>query len=216
MKEKNSIIAARLLNLYRSAHVIDGGWRAVNAVFISDANADVLEELKKLPNGGKLAQHIRNLQDGKTPVNSISHELMPYGGMMESAPVDGDDAPTGISDDDLKEIESALENFKPDQEHLDAIRGLPSVRQFGDRWLAGIRVTIAGRPDLLDKWRIVYSADRAFSLWSRANEILSWTPSARTRAEVQADMPEYETYLPMFGDAGKEMLVKLRAFISSM
>jgi hypothetical protein len=40
--------------------------------------------------------------------------------------------------------------------------------------------------------------------------------SERVRAQVQADMPDYETYLPMFGDAGTELLAKLRTFISSM
>lgn len=38
--------------------------------------------------------------------------------------------------------------------------------------------------------------------------------SERAHAQLQADMPEYETYLPMFGDAGEELLHKLRAFIS--
>ena len=29
-------------------------------------------------------------------------------------------------------------------------------------------------------------------------------------------MPEYETYLPMFGNAGTELLEKLRSFITTM
>ena len=38
----------------------------------------------------------------------------------------------------------------------------------------------------------------------------------RARAQLQADMPEYETYLPMFGEAGVELLEKLRSFITTM
>ncbi|MCL2338631.1 MAG: hypothetical protein FWC51_01600 [Proteobacteria bacterium] len=216
MKEKNSIIATRLMNLYRAAHVIAGGWATVNAVFVSDANASVLEELKKLPTGEKLTQHIRNLQSGKTPMDSISRELMPYGGLMESPTAGTEDLSTGISEDDFKKIESALNDFQPDQDHLNAIQSIPAVAQFGDRWLAGIRATISGHPDLLAKWRIVYSAERAYSLWERANSILSWPATERTRAEVQAEIQEYEMYLPMFGDAGNDTLIKLRNFISSV
>ena len=56
----------------------------------------------------------------------------------------------------------------------------------------------------------------AYRLWDMANEIIANPISDRARAQVQADMPEYETYLPMFGDAGAELLAKLRTFISSM
>ncbi|MCL2538493.1 MAG: hypothetical protein FWF34_00715 [Alphaproteobacteria bacterium] len=216
MRESNSKTAQRLMNLYRQAHVINGGWVAVNAVFIAEATAPVLEELKKLPTGGRLVTHIENLKRGRTAANSIARDLMPYGGIMESAPMDNDDIPTGISETDFASIERALDNFQPNQESLDAIKSLPAIQQFADRWLVGIRATIAGRADLLDKWRVVYNADRAFSLWSRASDILSWTPTERMRAEVQADLPEYESYLPMFGDAGKELLGKLRAYVSSV
>ena len=216
MNNNPSITAQRLLNLYRAAHVIDGTWRTVNATFMRESDASVLEELKKLPCGEKLALHIKNLQSGKTRPDSIARELMPYAGMMEIELLDADDIATGVSDDDMESLAYALNNFKPDQTHLDAIKSLPSVAQFGDRWLAGIRASVSGRPDLLEKWRLVAKANTAFSLWERASNILSWTPTERTRAEVQADLPEYETYLPMFGDAGREVLVKLRAFISSI
>ena len=216
MKENSSITAQRLLNLYRAAHAIDGTWRTVNAIFMAEADGAALEELKKLPCGDKLALHIRNLQSGKTRPDSIARELMPYGGMVEADLIDDDDIATGMAENDLESLAYALNNFKPDQTHLDAIKNLPSVAQFGDRWLAGIRVSVGGRPDLLEKWRIVAKANTAFSLWERASDILSWPPTERTRAEIQADLPEYETYLPMFGDAGRDLLVKLRAFISSV
>jgi hypothetical protein len=59
---------------------------------------------------------------------------------------------------------------------------------------------------------VVQSA-RALALWGRAAEILSSAPSDLLRAEVQADMPEYETYLPMFGKDGLDALSRLRHFI---
>ena len=217
MKEKNSIIAQRLMNLYRAAYVIAGGWSTVNAALIAEANASVLEEVKKLPTGERLANHIKNLQSGKTPMDSISRELMPYGGLMDSAGAGvEEDLSTGISADDFDSIARALNDFQPDQDHLNAIMALPAVAQFGDRWLAGIRATISGHPDLLAKWRIVFSTERAYALWDRANAILSWPATDRTRAEVQAEIQEYEMYLPMFGIAGAETLGKLRAFISSV
>lgn len=215
MKEKSSIIAQRLMNLYRQAHAIDGGWRAVNAVFMAESDSLVLEELKKMPTGEKLAAHIRNLQSGKTSRDSISRDLMPYGGMME-AHFEELAADAKFSSDDFDSLERALADFKPDQEHLDKIKSLPFVAQFGDRWLAGVRSAIGNRPNLVAKWKVVYSASRAFDLWNRAGNILSWPSTERTQAEVQADLPEYETYLPMFGDAGQELLKKLRAFISSI
>ena len=39
MQQHAHIVAQRLLNLYRQAHVIEGGWTAVNRVFISESDA---------------------------------------------------------------------------------------------------------------------------------------------------------------------------------
>jgi hypothetical protein len=215
MKEKPTVIAQRLMNLYRNAHVIQGSWRAVNAVFLDESDDAVLDEIRKLPAGEKLAEHILELRAGKIDRASISLELMPYGGMMEVR-FDEVAADTKFSSEDLDSLERELENFQPTAEHLKKIESLPFVRQFGDRWLAGVRAAISARPNLVARWQTVYSASRAFDLWERAANILSWTPTERTRAEVQADLPEYETYLPMFGIAGQELLTRLRAFVASM
>jgi len=215
MKDKPPVIAQRLMNLYRQAHAIEGGWRAVNAVFLEESDDAVLDEVRKLPTGEKLAEHILELRTGRTDSDSISSELMPYGGLMETH-FEEVAADARFSDEDMSALEAELENFQPTEEHLNIIKSLPYVRQFGDRWLAGVRAAISGRPNLVARWKIVYSASRAFDLWERASNILSWPPTERTRAEVQADLPEYETYLPMFGTAGQEFLTKLRAFVSSM
>ena len=53
-------------------------------------------------------------------------------------------------------------------------------------------------------------------MWDEAQQLVSETLTERNRAQIQADMPEFETYLPMFGDAGNELLSKLRTFMSSM
>ena len=45
MKAKASVIAQKLLNLYRQAHVIVGGWGAVNRVFVDEATDEVLTEM---------------------------------------------------------------------------------------------------------------------------------------------------------------------------
>ena len=82
MKAKASVIAQKLLNLYRQAHVINGGWPVLNHVFLDEASDEVLAELVNLPTGKMLATHIANLQSGKTPMDSIARELLPYGGMM--------------------------------------------------------------------------------------------------------------------------------------
>ena len=63
MKAKASVVAQKLLNLYRQAHVIQGGWAAVNQVFVSEATQDVLSELHDLPTGKNLVTHISNLRD---------------------------------------------------------------------------------------------------------------------------------------------------------
>ena len=47
MPQQAHIIAQRLLNLYRQEHVIEGGWAAVNKVFIAESNNDqVIAELE--------------------------------------------------------------------------------------------------------------------------------------------------------------------------
>ncbi|MCL2017253.1 MAG: hypothetical protein FWG80_00555 [Alphaproteobacteria bacterium] len=216
MIEKSSIIAQRLMNLYRQAHVIDGGWRAVNAALMAEADPVILEELKKLPCGDKLYAHIISLQSGSIPRDSISRELMPYGGMMETHFVDIVSDNAKFSDNDLEILDQELANFHPSQENLDRIKALPFVMQFGDRWLDGVRSALVGNHDMLNRWKVVYDSARAFESWNQANIILSSPPTDRSRAEIQADLPEYETYLPMFGDAGQDLLRKLRAFTSSM
>jgi len=218
MKEKSSIIAQRLMNLYRQAHVIDGGWRAVNDTLLAEADPIVLEELKKLPCGESLVEHIKNLQSGRTSLDSISRELMPYGGMMETHFTDVVSDVAKFSNRDLESLEQELMDFQPNQGHLDRIKSLPFVAQFGDRWLDGVRSALmqSGNQNMVARWRVVQDSARAFDFWTRASNILAWPPTDRSRAEVQADLPEYETYLPMFGDAGQDLLRKLRAFTSSM
>jgi len=211
MREKSSIIAQRLLNLYRQAHVISGGWSVINRVLLNEADAPVLEELMKLPNGGKLVQHIKNLQSGKMAKDSIEHELMPYGGQMDRMAKG-----TLISGADMKELEKALMDFQPDEEHIEAIRSLPMVQSFGERWLVGIRAAVACHPELLEKWRQVQQASRAYELWNRGYAMLTPPVSDRAKAEIQAELSEYETYLPMFGEDGTKLLARLRAFVSSV
>ena len=65
---KASVIAQKLLNLYRQEHVIIGGWTVVNQVFVDEATPDVLTALGELPTGSSLVRHIENLRSGKTSV----------------------------------------------------------------------------------------------------------------------------------------------------
>ena len=66
MKPKASTIAQKLLNLYRQAHVIIGGWGALNPIFVDEATPDVISELSNLPTGKMLAKHIENLNELST------------------------------------------------------------------------------------------------------------------------------------------------------
>ena len=115
MKAKASATALKLLNLYRQAHVIVGGWTALNPIFIAEANDDVLKELRELPTGKNLVQHIENLRSGKTQMDSIDRDLLPYGGMMGDAT-----PPIILTQAQWKELESGLEFFTPDQSGLNA------------------------------------------------------------------------------------------------
>lgn len=210
MKARASAIAQKLLNLYRQEHVIFGGWAAVNPVFVQEATPDVIEELRTMPTGKALVRHIENLRGGKTPMDAIERDLLPYGGMMTESV-----AAIILSPYEMQELESGLAAFTPDQTGLEEIERLNVVRKFGDEWLVGIRASLANRPDLLDKWAIVVKTYRAYYLWKVASDMLNQPLSERARAQLQADMPEYETYLPMFGDAGTELLGKLRQFITT-
>ncbi|MDR1026904.1 MAG: hypothetical protein LBL46_00625 [Rickettsiales bacterium] len=206
MKSKTALVAQKLVNLYRSAFAIDGGWRAVNAVFLAEADDAVIAEIGKLSTGKLLSQHIFNLRSGATAPDSIEPELLPYNGMMQ---------PHGAADYDGPEfaaLRNALENFQPTAENIAAIKKLPIVVEFGDRWAAGVR-SILHDDSLIAIWRGVLQTDSALRLWSRAAEILASTPSDLLRAEIQADMPEYETYLPMFGKDGIEALSRLRQLV---
>ena len=211
MNTKASSTALKLLSLYRQEHVIVGGWATVNPVFVNEATDDVIKELREMPTGKNLIRHIENLRSGKTPMNTIENDLLPYGGVMQEKIQS-----ITLTPEQWHELENGIANFTPDQAGLDAFKELGVVRGFGAEWQTAIRAALATRPQLLEKWAIIRQTDNAYHLWNMANDVISNPISERTRAQVQADMPEYETYLPMFGDAGNELLAKLRTFISSL
>ena len=212
MTQQAHIIAQRLLNLYRQAHVIDGGWAAVNKVFIDESNdAQVIEELQNMPTGARLVAHINNLRSKKTPMNSIDKDLLPYGGLMS-----GQETDISLNADEISELRGALNNFQPTLDDLNSIKRMKLVRKFGNDWLQDIKIAVASDADLSAKWNTVIQTDKAYKIWDSAHQLLSETLTERNRAQIQADMPEYETYLPMFGDSGKEMLKQLRTFMSSL
>lgn len=211
MKTKPSIVAQKLLNLYRQHHVIFGGWKTINQIFINEADSGVMSEIRNLPTGGMLAQHIENLRSGKTPMDSVNPELMPYGGLMTESV-----ASIHLSESEISELENELATFVPTAEGLEKIKSLYIVKKFGDEWQIAIRSALFDNKQMLEKWNMVTKTARAFYLWKVANDILVAPMSERSRAQVQADLPEYETYLPMFGEPGKEILSKLRVFISSI
>ena len=209
MKPKANLIAQRLVNLYRQEHVILGGWAVLNPVFVDEATDDVLNEMADLPTGKMLIQHIKNLRSGKTPMDSIDRELLPYGGLMSESGVS-----TPMSDEQWDELANALDNFTPNQEGLEHLQSLDVVKKFGDEWLVGIKNMLAGHPDLAQKWKVVMQTQRAYHLWDMATQIINQPLTERMRAQIQADMPEYETFLPMFAEPGKQLLEKLRSFMN--
>ena len=211
MKAKASLIAQKLLNLYRQEHVIFGGWAAVNAVFVNEATPEVITELQELPTGKMLAKHIENLRSGKTPMNSIERDLLPYGGMMSETV-----ATIPLTPEEWAELENGINNFTPDENGLNEIQQLNVIKKFGDQWLVAIRAAISAKPELLAKWSVIAKTYRAYYLWKVASDMINQPLTERARAQLQADMPEYETYLPMFGEAGVELLEKLRSFITTI
>lgn len=212
MQQQAHIIAQRLLNLYRQAHVIVGGWSAVNPVLVSESNdAQVIKELLNLPTGQKLVEHINNLKSGKTPMNTIDNDLLPYGGTMSSHEIN-----VSISKEEIEQLKSSLEHFEPTLDGLNEIKNLPFVKNFGNDWIEDIKSSLAGDSVALAQWDNVVQTNRAYQMWDEAQQLVSETLTERNRAQIQADMPEFETYLPMFGDSGNELLSKLRTFMSSM
>ncbi len=211
MKAKASVIAQKLLNLYRQAHVIDGGWGAVNRVFIDEASDEVLSELRDLPTGKMLATHIGNLRSGKTPMNSIARELLPYGGMMAEAEV-----ASSLSPEEQERLIRALDTFTADSKGLDTFLSNPVVSRFGSEWETQIRNALSHDAGALAKLDNIIKIVNAYQMWDKANQILSQSVTDRVRAQLQVDMPEYETYLPMFGQDGTNLLQRLHALTSSM
>lgn len=212
MKPKASIVAQKLLNLYRQSHVIIGGWQALNPIFVKESTPEVLKALSDLPTGKLLVRHIENLKSGKTPMDSVERDLLPYGGVMVETM-----ANIQIKPADWKELIAAINAFTPDQDGLNRIMDVKVIKSYGNEWPNIVRAALATHhPALLQQWAIVDQTFNAYKRWNLANEILSQPLNDRSRAQIQADMFEYETYLPMFGDAGKELLAKLRTFISSM
>lgn len=211
MSQQAHTVAQRLLNLYRQEHVIEGGWATVNPVFVAESNDEqVIAELENMPTGKRLIAHINNLRSGKTPMDAIDKDLLPYGGTMTGI---GDNV--SLTDNEFKELANALNKFQPTHESLLAFRNVPVIKKFGTEWAQSIKTAVISDADLLAKLHTVVQTDKAYRTWDSAKQLLSETLTDRQRAQIQADMPEYETFLPMFGDQGKDMLTKLRTFMSS-
>lgn len=211
MQQQAHVIAQRLLNIYRQEHVLIGGWPAVNRVLIAESNdSNVIAELAKLPTGKRLIKHIENLRSGKTPMDTIDPELLPYGGLMANLASNA-----SLTDAELQELKHALDNFEPSLEALDNIKHLKCVQKFGNNWKEDIKAALSQNKETLAKWNNVIRTAKAYQIWDSAKELISENFTERSRAQIQADMPEFETYLPMFGDEGKEVLAKLRTYLSS-
>lgn len=211
MKAKASVIAQKLLNLYRQAHVIDGGWMALNKIFIAESTDEILNELAELPTGKLLVEHINNLRSGKTPKDSIARELLPYGGAFAEK-----SANTNISESELRDLMVAINEFTPDQQGLEKFVSSPVIRGFGSDWITSVRTILTNDTELFDKFSQIVRMWTAYKIWQDANEIISKPINDRLRAQLQVDMPEYETYLPMFGDEGTKLLRRLHSLTSSL
>ncbi len=212
MQQHTITTAQRLLNLYRQEHVIEGGWAAVNEVFLRESeDENVMSALANLPTGAKLVKHIKNLRAGKTPLNSIENDLLPYGGMMF-----GSDTERSLNTEEINELKIALDKFETTPKGLAAIKALPFIQRFGNDWINDIRHILADNNEMLTKLDIVSRTDKAYRTWDLAQKLISEPLTERSRAKIQADMLEFETYLPMFGDTGKEILSKLRSSISTL
>lgn len=210
MQQHTIITAQRLLNLYRQEHVINGGWAAVNEVLLREsAEEDVLTALAALPTGDKLIEHIKNLRSGKTPMDSIENNLLPYGGMMFGAEIEA-----SLTPEEIKELQTALEDFEPDIESLEKIKQLSFVQRFGNDWIDDTKKALADNNELLAKWDVVTRTYQAFNNWDIAKKLVSEPATERSRAQIQANMLDFEMYLPMFGEQGKEVLSKLREIIT--
>ena len=208
MKPKANLIAQRLVNLYRQEHVILGGWAVLNPIFVKEATNDVLAEMADLPTGKMLVQHIANLRSGKTPMDSIDRNLLPYGGLMAESAIT-----TPLTDKQWSELQMGLDKFTPTQQGLIDLQQLNVIKKFGDEWLIGIKTILSDRPEMRNKWKVVMQTYRAYHLWNMASQIVKQPLTERVRAQIQADMPEYETFLPMFAEEGKKLLERLRTFM---
>lgn len=211
MKAKASVIAQKLLNLYRQAHVINGGWPVLNRVFLDEASDEVLAALRELPTGKLLVSHINNLRSGKTPMDSIARELLPYGGMMAE-----NEVVQHLTQEELDDLIHAVNAFTPDAKGLDEFMDNPIVARFGSDWANQIRTALPHDSDALSKLDNIVQIANAYKMWESANQILANSVTDRERAQLQVDMPEYETYLPMFGDEGRNLLRRLHTLTSSM
>ena len=159
-----------------------------------------------------MATHINNLRDGKTAPDTIEDELLPYGGMLAGQ----DNNKVALSPSEIDELKSALSDFEPNPEGLEKLKKLSFVKKFGNNWIEDVKSALAGNVELASKWDDVIRTNRAYQMWNSAKELVSETLTDRDRAQIQADMPEFETYLPMFGEKGKAVLAKLRTFVSSV
>jgi len=164
-----------------------------------------------LPTGKMLVAHIKNLRSGETPMDSIARDLLPYGGMMVDATLNVD-----ISPSDVKQIITAVNDFTPDQDGLESFMKNPIIQKFGANWIALVQSALSSNPSELERFDDIVHTWNAYRAWDNANAIMSKPVNDRTRAQLQADMLEYDTYLPMFGEQGSELLDKLHNVVSSL
>ena len=100
-------------------------------------------------------------------------------------------------------------------EGLDKIKQLPFVQKFGNTWTDDIKKALTDNNEMLAKWDVVARTALAYKNWDTAQKLVSQPATERNRALIQANMFDFEMYLPMFGEPGKEILSKLHAITAA-
>ncbi|MHA1550098.1 MAG: hypothetical protein ACTSXV_01430 [Alphaproteobacteria bacterium] len=197
-----------MLALFRQIHVLEGGVETFNKALLSIPEDEIFS-LREKPSGEKLFQHFKSLQSGEVKKNQIVKKFLPFEELLPQKGVIDKEISlkkNPVNSVEKKEKNSILEElmaFSPDEAHLNRFQ-----KDFGDSWKKQLEKVVQkeNSKEIHIQYDVVLDFSDALDAWHLGETILAEDNQVKARAQIK----NIESFLQKFGDAGEEMIRKIK------
>ena len=231
-------IGRKYLNIFHQLHFINAGMEILNNDFLTMSD-DVIELLPELAGGMKLAQHIKNLKTGKTPINKIDADVLPFGELvfddhekfleytsynkiaaMKNVESENNAETSSIQteiNNEYKQLYELLRAFKNTPALLENFKSSEVIRDLGPDWKNEVKNILKNSKEKdASNMRKTFDGlcvfDIALNYWQECVAIVK-NPKSKPTSEIKDKLSDYKKYLAMFGAGGKDLYEKVKQLV---